>query len=150
MGTGLGSVLWSTSTLKSLPTLCRSAPQAQQLFGDTTYSSASLLGALRLHLRFRRTTGVKRSAFGRLSGRQRSYADEVEGGEERQRLGNGRSHNKPLRGLPAGVCSPLPQRKGSAACLRDIPCGNVVSRWTFGERDSSTPATWRSSGLASG
>jgi hypothetical protein len=41
-----------------------------------------------------------------------------------------------------GVCSPLPQRRGSAACLRDIPCGNVVSRWTFGERDSPNPADW--------
>jgi hypothetical protein len=41
---------------------------------------------------------VKRSAFGRLSGRQRSYADEVEGGVERQRRGNGRSHNKPPTG----------------------------------------------------
>jgi hypothetical protein len=37
----------------------------------------------------------------------------------------------PYGGLPAGVCSPLPRRKGSAACLRDIPCGNVVSRWTL-------------------
>ena len=46
----------------------------------------------------RRRTGVKRSAFGRLSDRQRSYADEVERGVERQRPGNGRSHNKP----PAG------------------------------------------------
>jgi hypothetical protein len=43
-------------------------------------------------------TGVKRSAFGRLSGRQRPDADEVEGGEERQRRGNGRSHNKPPSG----------------------------------------------------
>ncbi len=30
-----------------------------------------------------------------------------------------------------GVCSPLPQQKGSAACLGDIPSGNVVSRWTL-------------------
>ena len=56
-------------------------------------------------------TGVKRSAFGRLSGRQRSYADEVEGGEERQRPGNGRSHNRPLRGLLRSLFS-TPSAKG--------------------------------------
>ena len=29
----------------------------------------------------------------------------------------------PCGGLPAGVCSPLPQRKGDAACPRDMPYG---------------------------
>ena len=70
----------------------------------------------------RRLTGVKRSAFGRLSGRQRPEADEVEGGEEQQRPGNGapalgQSHDKPPTGDPAGSCSiPFactPQAKGA-------------------------------------
>ena len=56
-------------------------------------------------------TGVKRSAFGRLSGRQRPEADEVEGGAKRQRPGNGRSHNKPLRGLLRSLFS-TPSAKG--------------------------------------
>jgi hypothetical protein len=57
-----------------------------------------------------RLTGVKRSAFGRLSGRQRPEADEVGGGEEQQRPGNGapalgQSHDKPPTGDPAGSFS---------------------------------------------
>jgi hypothetical protein len=50
-----------------------------------------------------RITGVKRSAFSRLSGRQRPDADEVEGDEEREATrqrgsGFGQSHDRP----PAG------------------------------------------------
>ena len=59
-----------------------------------------------------RLTGVKRSAFGRLSGRQRPDADEVEGREKRQRRGNGRSHNKPLRGLLRSLFSTPSTQRG--------------------------------------
>ena len=72
----------------------------------------------------RRITGVKRSAFGRLSGRQRSYADEVEGGEERQRPGNGRSHNKPPSGdsLREFVLHSLSER-GARPAYETFPAG---------------------------
>ena len=61
----------------------------------------------------RRLTGVKRSAFGRLSGRQRPYADTLFVDVKRLRpgdrgSGSSQSHDKPLRGLPAAVRSPFP------------------------------------------
>ena len=60
--------------------------------------------------------------------------DEVGGGEERQRRGNGRSHNRPPSGdsLREFVLHSLGGKAG-AACLRDIPFGNVVSRWTLAD-----------------
>ena len=39
-----------------------------------------------------------------------------------------------------------PQCKGGAACLRDIPCGNVVSRWTLVEMAALQRATFCSQG----
>ena len=90
-------------------------------------------------------TGVKRSASGRLSGRQRPDANEVEGDEERQRRGNGAPApvsrtTGPLQGTPCGSSFSIPYAsapggKAGAACLRDIPYGNVVSRWTLGAID---------------
>ena len=88
----------------------------------------------------RRLTGVKRSAFGRLSGRQRPEADEVEGGEEQQRPGNGapalgQSHDKPPTGDPAGSCSiPFactPQAKGARPAYETFPTGtsSPAGRW---------------------
>ena len=66
----------------------------------------------------------KRSAFGRLSGRQRSYADEVEGGEERAATRQRSvAQQAPFGGLPAGVCSPLPQRKGARPAYETFPAG---------------------------
>jgi hypothetical protein len=95
-----------------------------------------------------RITGVKRSAFGRLSGRQRPDADGVEGDEERQRRGNGAPASVsrttgPLRGTRCASSFSIPFAsapggKAGAACLRDIPCGNVVSRWTLFEMGAST------------
>ena len=93
-------------------------------------------------------TGVKRSAFGRLSGRQRPDADEVEGDEERQRRGNGAPASVsrttgPLRGTRCASSFSVPYASApggiaGAACLRDIPCGNVVSRWTLGDTGAQT------------
>ena len=65
------------------------------------------------------------------------------GGEERQRRGNGRSHNKPLRGLPAGVCSPLPQCKAGAACLRDIPLRGTSSPAGRSVKETLPPSSSR-------
>jgi hypothetical protein len=69
-------------------------------------------------------TGVKRSAFSRLSGRQRSYADEVEGEEERQQPGSGRSHNKPPPGdsLREFVLHSLSKR-GARPAYETFPAG---------------------------
>ena len=90
-------------------------------------------------------TGVKRSAFGRLSGRQRPDADEVEGDERQQRRGNGAPASVsrttgPLRGTRYASSFSVPYASApggiaGAACLRDIPCGNVVSRWTLVESE---------------
>ena len=58
-------------------------------------------------------TGVKRSAFGRLSGRQRSYADEVEGGRSDSDQATVGRTTSPLRGTPCGslFSTPSTQRE---------------------------------------
>ena len=62
-------------------------------------------------------------------------ADEVEGGRSHSDQATVGRTTSPF-GDSFGVCSPLPQHRGGAACLRDMPCGHVVSPLTFGERDS--------------
>ena len=98
----------------------------------------------------RRLTGVKRSAFGRLSGRQRPEADEVEGGEEQQRPGNGapalgQSHDKPPTGDPAGSCSiPFactPQAKGARPAYETFPAGTSSPAGRYLQRPTSTSDT---------
>ena len=85
---------------------------------------------------------MKRSAFGRLSGRQRPDADEVEGGERREETrqrgsGFGRSHDRPPAGdsLREFVLHSLRLRpwrqRGRGLPTRHSPAGNVVSRWTL-------------------
>ena len=96
---------------------------------------------------------MKRSAFGRLSGRQRPDADEVEGDERQQRRGNGapasvRRTTGPLRGTRYASSFSVPYAsapggKAGAACLRDIPFGNVVSRWTLVETPPSKQAFYQ-------
>ena len=56
----------------------------------------------------------------------------------RRGSGFGQSHDKPPSGdsLREFVLHSLrlhPSGLGGAACLRDIPCGNVVSRWTLAD-----------------
>ena len=78
-------------------------------------------------------TGVKRSAFGRLSGRQRPDADEVEGDERRQRRGNGAPASVsrttgPLRGTRCASSFSVPYASALAAerarpAYETFPCG---------------------------
>ena len=68
----------------------------------------------------------------------------------RRGSGFGQSHDKPPSGdsLREFVLHSLrlhPSGLGGAACLRDIPCGNVVSRWTLaaiGAQYSSQYIPW--------
>ena len=105
---------------------------------------------------------MKRSAFGRLSGRQRPDADEVEGDERQQRRGNGAPAavsrtTGPLRGTRYASSFSVPYASApggiaGAACLRDIPCGNVVYRWSLCEilayrEGSDAFGEWRSAEL---
>jgi hypothetical protein len=84
-----------------------------------------------------RRTGVKRSAFGRLSGWQRPDADKVEGDERQQRRGDGAPASVsrttgPLRGTRCASSFSVPYASApggiaGAACLRDIPLRGTSS-----------------------
>ncbi len=87
-------------------------------------SAGFAMGPPAIGLSARRLTGGKRSAFGRLSGRQRPEADEVGGDAKRLRPGNGRSHNKPPSGdsLREFVLHSL-NPKGARPAYETFPCG---------------------------
>jgi hypothetical protein len=135
----------TTKCVHSLDCCANPASLSRRSYRQPTVQSTSVrtqdYSALEHPTNARHITGVKRSAFGRLSGRQRPDADEVEGDERRQRRGNGAPASVsrttgPLRGTRCASSFSIPYAsapggKAGAACLRDIPCGNVVSRWTL-------------------
>ena len=60
----------------------------------------------------------------------------------------------PLRGTPYGSLFSTPSTQRGRGlptrhALRPAASGHVVSRWTFGERDSLSPSNWANTGLAS-